>query len=129
MGAGISESIVVAAVEDLFFSTKIETAARQAGVNLKLALNAQQLIECLGMVVPDLIILDLNSRSCAPIDSIRRIKKEPRLAGVPVIGFFSHVQVELEQAARQAGCDQVIARSAFSSRLPKILTRISHQVS
>jgi CheY-like chemotaxis protein len=113
--------VVVAAVEDMFFSAKIEGAARQTGVSLKLALDAQQLCDCLKIRVPALIIVDLNSRTCDPIESIRRIKADVSLAGVPVIGFFSHVLVELEQAARGAGCDQVLARSAFSSKLHKIL--------
>jgi CheY-like chemotaxis protein len=113
--------VVVAAVEDMFFSAKIEGAARQAGVSLKLALDAQQLGDCLKIQVPALIIVDLNSRTCDPIESIRRIKADVSLASVPVIGFFSHVQVELERAARGAGCDQVLARSAFSSKLQKIL--------
>jgi CheY-like chemotaxis protein len=114
--------LVVAAVEDIFFSTRIETVARRSGVRLELALDAQQLHQFLAQEVPDLIVMDLNSRTCAPIDSVRRIKADPRLAGIRIIGFFSHVQVELERAARAAGCDQVIARSAFTAKLQDIIT-------
>lgn len=41
--------------------------------------------------------------------------------GVPTVGFGSHVDRELLQAARAAGCDQVLARSAFFSRLREML--------
>jgi CheY-like chemotaxis protein len=122
-----SVPVVVAAVEDMFFSTKIEGAARQAGVSLKLVLDAQQLGDCLKIQVPALIIVDLNSRTCDPIELIRRIKADVSLASVPVIGFFSHVQVELERSARGAGCDQVLARSAFSSKLHKILAECKNR--
>jgi hypothetical protein len=44
----------------------------------------------------------------------------PDLA-VPTVGFGSHVDRELLEAARAAGCDQVLARSAFFSRLQQIL--------
>jgi hypothetical protein len=39
-----------------------------------------------------------------------------------VIGFGSHVDRDLLAAARAAGCDQVLARSAFFSRLPQLLS-------
>ncbi len=116
---------VLAAVDDIFFSTKIETTARQTGAKLTIARDSRELVECLEKTVPDLIIIDLNSRTCAPIESIRRIKADSRLAGIPVIGFFSHVQVELERDAREAGCDRILARSAFSRKLPDILLRVN----
>jgi CheY-like chemotaxis protein len=113
---------VIAAVDDLFFLTKIETAARQAGVNLIQARSARALDEQLDApAVPRLVILDLNSSACSPFDAIRRIKADPRFQETRAIGFFSHVQAELETAAREAGCDQVLPRSVFSARLVEIL--------
>ena len=38
---------------------------------------------------------------------------------------MSHVQGELKQQAQEAGCDMVLARSAFSQNLPVILKRHS----
>jgi hypothetical protein len=35
------------------------------------------------------------------------------------------VQVELKQQAQEAGCDMVMARSAFSQNLPQIFKRHS----
>jgi hypothetical protein len=45
------------------------------------------------------------------------------LSGIeaPTVGFGSHVDRDLLEAARAAGCDQVLARSAFFSRLEQIL--------
>ena len=113
--------IVLSAVDDIFFAAKIEAAAKRAGINLIQALDARQLSEKLAANTPELIILDLNSRVCSPLDAIPRIKADPKFKDTPVIGFFSHVQVELEQAAYQAGCDHVIPRSRFSAHLPEIL--------
>jgi hypothetical protein len=39
----------------------------------------------------------------------------------PVVGFGSHVDRALLDAARAAGCDQVLTRSAFFSRLDQVL--------
>jgi len=42
-------------------------------------------------------------------------------AGARVIGFGSHVDKELLAIARLAGCEEVLARSAFFSRLDELL--------
>ena len=122
MDAERAQPLVLSVGEDLFFSTRIETVARECSIRLRQAADLAQLDQCLEAEVPNLIIVDLNSKTCAPIDSIRKIKRSSRLAGVPVIGFFSHVQVDLERAARAAGCDQILARSAFSLKLHRILS-------
>ena len=38
-----------------------------------------------------------------------------------VVAYLSHVQVELAAAAKEAGADTVLPRSAFSAKLPEIL--------
>lgn len=112
---------ILAAVDNLFFAAKLESAARHAGVKLVLARTAEEALEKLCGSIPQLVILDLNSAACRPIELIRRIRADARLERVPAIGFYSHVQIELERAAREAGCEAVIPRSRFSSRLAEIL--------
>lgn len=113
--------VVIAAVDDIFFSAKIDSAAKIVGVELRQATDAQKLEEELASVTPTLIILDLNSKSCAPLQAIRRIKADPRIRETPLVGFLSHVQVDLHEAAREAGCDQILPRSIFSANLAQIL--------
>ncbi len=115
---------VLAAVEDMFFLAKIEAAAKVVGVDLVEARSAEKVNEHLDLVNPDLIILDLNAKAWDPLEVIRRIRGEPKFKGTPVVAFLSHVQVELERAARAAGCENVIPRSAFSRDLPQILRTI-----
>ena len=112
---------VLVAVDDMFFSSRIESVAKLLGVTVAQALDATQLEQRLAGPPPRMILLDLNSRACTPLEALRRIKADARLSKVPVIGFLSHVQHELVQQAKEAGCDQVMARSVFSARLAKIL--------
>ena len=44
-------------------------------------------------------------------------------AGARVVGFVSHVDVELVKGAREAGADEVMARSGFVERLPGLLAQ------
>ena len=68
------------------------------------------------------MILDLNSARTDPLGTVAAMKGDPALASIPTVGFVSHVQAEVIAAARAAGVDDVLARSAFTARLAEILT-------
>lgn len=110
---------VVAMVEDLFFLAKMKETAKQTGVALETAGTPTALAEAARADATSLLIVDLNARG-----SIEAIEKV-RAAGItlPVIAFFSHVQAELAERARLAGCEQVMPRSKFTRELAEILTR------
>ena len=54
---------------------------------------------------------------------VEAMKADPALARIPTVGFASHVQTEVIEAARRAGVGEVMARSAFTQRLPELLVR------
>jgi CheY-like chemotaxis protein len=112
---------VLAGIDDLFFLAKVRSTARALGIRLMEASDPQELIASLEATRPDLIILDLNCAACRPLEFIERIKHDPQHKIVPIVGFLSHVQVQLERAASQAGCDRVLPRSEFSAGLAEIL--------
>jgi hypothetical protein len=51
----------------------------------------------------------------------RELKSDEQLRSIPLIGFFSHVETELQRSAQAAGFDRVMPRSAFTSNLAEIL--------
>jgi CheY-like chemotaxis protein len=114
---------VVAGVDDLFFEAKIQETARQLGVHLVVAGASQDVVGTVREQRPVLVILDLQSDACRPIETIRAIKSDPDLRATPVLGYYAHVRDELKAAATEAGCDQVLPRSALSARLPELLRR------
>jgi CheY-like chemotaxis protein len=73
--------------------------------------------------VPSLVILDLGQKSIDAVQVITRLRAEPALRDVPVVGFANHERSDLMEAARQAGCDEVLTRGAFSSGLADLLGR------
>ena len=118
---------VIAVVDDLFFVGKLQGTAKQAGVELRTLRAADCQLETLRAEKPALVIFDLNTTSASAVELIRQFKADPELAGVPVVGFFSHVQVELQRAAREAGCDEVMPRSKFTAGLTELLQRHAAQ--
>lgn len=114
---------VVAIVDDLFFAAKIRGTAEQAGVPVRFARGLDRLIESILENPPSLIICDLHSEKISPTELAGRLKSDDRFRSIPLIGFFSHVQIELQQAAMAAGFDRVLPRSAFVNQLNAILSR------
>jgi CheY-like chemotaxis protein len=112
---------VVAAVEDLLFRSKISETANILGVEALFPRNPQKLVEKAHESPPDLLVLDLNSARFEPLQLLKQLKSDEALRDVPVVGFLSHVQKDLAVAARESGCDRVMARSAFTKDLPEIL--------
>jgi len=51
----------------------------------------------------------------------RELKADDELRQIKLLGFFSHVQTELQRNALAAGFDKVIPRSVFARDLPEIL--------
>lgn len=113
---------VLAVVSDLFFSAKINEAAKRAGAAVEYATDASSVLEK-ARAKPMVIILDLNFEAVSPLDLIATLKSDIAFKGVSLIGYLSHVQGELKQKAQEAGCDMVMPKSAFSVNLPQILKR------
>jgi len=115
--------VILTVVEDLLFLSKIQQTAQLTGVTVKPA-DPTQGPESLAKEAPQAIILDLNHRSLSVLEFIRTLKAHPNTKTIPLVGFVSHVQSELIAAARKAGCDTVLARSAFTEQLPELLKRL-----
>lgn len=66
-----------------------------------------------------LVLVDLGHRAADPVGAIRALRAR---SPVPrIVAFGSHVDAETLSAAREAGADRVLARSAFSARLAELL--------
>ena len=113
---------VIAAVSDLLFASKIRGTAEHLNVTVEFARAEDALFDAAKAEVPSLVILDLHAAQLDPFALAARLKADEQLRGVPIVGFFSHVQTDLQRRAREAGVDHVLTRSEFTKRLPEILS-------
>lgn len=116
------EKTILAVLNDLMFTAKIQDAAKRAGAGVIFAAAEKDVMEK-ARIGPALILLDLNTTALDALQTIHSLKQDQTTRGIPLVGFVSHVQIELRQAAQIAGCNEVIARSVFSLNLPAILKR------
>ena len=114
--------MILAAVDDLLFSSKIRATAKQIGVDVTFARTPDDILAQARQLKPSLAIFDLNSGKTDPVRVIGLLKAEG--VAVRTIAFASHVHVDLIQAAKQAGADEVLPRSAFAARLADILRSV-----
>ena len=115
---------ILAVVSDLFFSSKLTEAAKRSGLALEFVKEPKEVIEK-AQNKPSLIIFDLNFEAAQPLKLITKLKAKSETKNISLIGYLSHIQVELKQQAQEAGCDMVMARSAFSQNMPQIFKRHS----
>jgi DNA-binding NarL/FixJ family response regulator len=111
---------VLALVDDLFFQAKMMETARQLGVELRACATADALLDEVRKQRPKLVVVDLNARN-NPLVAIEQMTNTA--GGIPLVAFLSHVQTELAQQARTAGCREVMPRSQFAQELATILAR------
>jgi uncharacterized protein len=138
--------LIVAFVDDLMFSTRIETTAAGLGFRVEFVERAGQvpepnlpapqrqlgehlagagavLIEKLTRLQPALLIFDLNNAGVPWQEWIPLLTSVPATRRIPVLCYGSHVDVEATQAARQAGATAVVARSRFVSAMPELVQK------
>ncbi len=113
---------VLAVLEDLFFTVKINESAKRTGLPVEFVKSEKDALDK-AHHHPALIIIDLNYQGIDPLNLVRKLKAEAETKAISVIGYLSHVQGELKQQAQEAGFNMVLARSAFSQNLPQILKR------
>ena len=119
---------VIALIDDLFFLAKVQETAKHAGVTLETASTGEQLLKVAAASPAALVLVDLNARQGA-LEAVERLCAAREPARLPdehgnprrVIAFLSHVQTELAERARSAGCREVMPRSKFTQNLSEIL--------
>ena len=108
----------------MFFAAKIRATAEALGVSIKFHRKLEGLVDAAVEQSPSLIIVDLHNEKLNAIALGLELKANEGAKRIPLLGFFSHVQTDLQRAALEAGYDQVIPRSVFSRDLAKILAGI-----
>jgi CheY-like chemotaxis protein len=112
---------IIAIVDDMFFASKIRATAEALGVEISFPRTKELALAKLRDAKPDAIIVDLQNQRFDPIQFAEEMKGDATAQAIPLLGFFSHVEVELKQKAAAAGFDTVIPRSVFARDLGKIL--------
>ncbi len=117
----MAKRLVLAAVSDFLFSTKINEIARSLGLEVYFLRTTSEAFREF-TVKPELLIVDLNNTRVDGITLITRLRRDARYTHLPILGYLSHVQVQLKQQAEKAGCSLVVPRSVFADKIKGFLS-------
>ena len=107
---------------DMMVSSRVMSAARQAGVSLTVALSLADLKDRLGGGAR-LVMVDLSPAGSMIGDIVAAVRAAASEARI--IAFGPHVDEGLLAAARNAGCDVVMSNGEFHREQVAILASLS----
>jgi len=122
-------STIVLLDDNLLSSSGLMTALKRAGYRVVLLYEARDAPARASAAAPRAILVNLASLAWNATALVRNLKAEPGLAGVPIVGFAGHKEVERIAAAREAGCDHVAANSAIAADPAAVLRRLLERTS
>ena len=115
--------MVLCVVDDMLFASKIRTTAAGVGVAVAFEKNPDAVPARVETEAPSLVILDLDAPRLRAVDVVAALKANPATQGTRTLGYVSHVHGDRIAEARQAGIDDVKARSAFVTQLADVIGR------
>lgn len=100
----------VLAIADLMMGSKVQATLTAAGHEVALSPSLQEA----DLSDVELVVADLDAENPDALVGL----------GVPVLGFYSHVNAETRAVAEAAGVDLVVPRSRLARELPQLAARL-----
>lgn len=101
---------VVSIADDLMLASRVDATLTAAGHHVILARSVEQA----SLDGADVVVADLDAAAPQELAGL----------GVPVLGYYSHVDTETRKAAEAAGLDLVVPRSRMARELPDLVARL-----
>jgi ActR/RegA family two-component response regulator len=102
---------------DLLFSSRIESAAESAGVQVKVMSNLEAFLEETKQTTPRVVLVNLDATG----EKLALLEEVARGGACKLVGYYSHVNSGLAEEARSIGIGLVLSRGAFTRELEGIL--------
>jgi hypothetical protein len=101
---------VVSVTPDLLLGSRVEATLRAAGHEVALSTSLADA----PLADTDLVVADLGAEDPAALAGL----------GIPVLGYYSHVDADTRDAAEAAGIDLAVPRSRMARDLPQLVERL-----
>jgi hypothetical protein len=102
---------ILAVAPDLMFASRIEATLGAAGHSVELV---SSVAEAANLETAELFVVDLDRE---PADGVVGL-------GIPVLGFYAHLNTETREAADAAGVDLVVPRSRMAREMTQLVERL-----
>jgi hypothetical protein len=109
--------MILVAVRDLLFGSKIDAAAKRLGVEVAFAPRDGSLAAAVAERRPALLLAALDQPGA--LDALREVRALP--APPRIVGFLGHLSTDLMDEARALGVDEVLTRGQLAGSLDRVL--------
>ncbi len=103
---------VIAAVPDLLFGSKLQSALTAGGFDCELIASAE--VARAAAADADLLVVDLTDDDFGGIKLVTEMGQAGELGSLRTLGFYSHVEPQVKADAAAAGFDLVVPRSRIN---------------
>lgn len=117
----MADTGILALISDLFFGVRVEEVARRHGYGVRTVSNAGAFREALGEERPALAIVSLGLG-----DPAINVIREASRAGIPVLAFGPHIDVEAHRAAHDAGARASVTNAQLVRELAALIQEIAN---
>lgn len=97
---------------------------RSAEIEFFEAVDGEQALLWLAARRPDIVLMDLSLPGIDGWEVTRRIRREPRLADLPVLAVSAHAMSGDRERAIAAGCDDYLSKPYRPAELIAAITRL-----
>lgn len=119
------EKIVLVAVTDIFFYTKVRDALLSTGYKLERARSQEDIAEKASAVHPSAVILNMNDDTLNAFQALETLKSDPNFKTIPILAFANHEEVETWNRAKSMGVTKIVSRNEFSSRTKDLVEEVT----
>ena len=119
MASGSEDRSLLVVTSDLMARERVRSAAAQAAMAVRYTAPGT-LVDALRAATPDVVVIDLDVGGAPALDEVAAARAEALLPD-RVLGYFSHVDTALGEAAERSGITAV-RRGRFWSSLPDLLS-------
>jgi CheY-like chemotaxis protein len=93
------------------------------GHHIDNAVDAEQALELLESIVPDLMLVDIALPGMDGLTLTRKLKADPRFKSIPMVALTAFAMKGDDQKAYQAGCDGYITKPIDTRQFPHQLAK------
>jgi len=97
-----------------------------AGFKVHSAGNAEEALEVLTTLSPQLLLLDLQMPGMSGIELAQQLKAEPGTRDIPIVLLTASAMKGEEQRARDAGCDGYISKPIDTRKFAELIMHYLH---
>ncbi len=110
---------VVAFEPDLFFSSRIESTARNVGASVLIASDFAEFLRMAELDAPRIVLLDLDYAK----GKLRDFESFARSGNCETVGYYSHVNSAVAEEAKRVGVGTILTRRSFVEKIRELLDK------